>query len=113
MKKLEFETVWNDLLEVLEPGMVVYTLVRIYGNRIERIDDDGIWVITRRSSPGSSLVPKAMFKKAIEYLVEHGELSHAILTEKLRIMRSAFILAALSHLEYVEQEPDKPRIYVK
>ena len=113
MKKLEFEKVWNDLIEVLEPGTVVYTLVRMYGNRIDRIDDEGIWVMTRKSSPGSSLVPKSMFKKAIEYLVEHGELIHAILTEELRIMRSAFILAALSLLNYVEQEPDKARIYLK
>jgi len=113
MKKLDFENVWNDLIEVLEPGTVVYTLVRMYGNRIDRIDDEGIWVMTRKSSPGSSLVPKSMFKKAIEYLVEHGELSHAILTEELRIMRSAFILAALSLLNYVEQEPDTARIYLK
>jgi hypothetical protein len=58
MKKLEFENVWNDLLEVLEPGMVVYTLVRTYGNKIDRIDDEGIRVMTRKSSPGSELVPK-------------------------------------------------------
>jgi hypothetical protein len=113
MKKLEFEKVWNDLLEVLEPGMIVYTLVRTYGNKIERIDDEGIWVMTRKSRPDSSLVPKSMFKEAIEYLMQHGELSHAILTEDLRIVRSAFILAALCKLSYVEQEPDKARIYLK
>ncbi len=73
MKKLEFKKVWNDLLEVLEPGMVIYTLVRTYGNRIERIDDEGIWVITKKSTPSSVLVPKLMFEKAIEYLAEHGE----------------------------------------
>jgi hypothetical protein len=93
--------------------MIVYTLVRTYGNKIDRIDDEGIWVMTRKSSPGCSLVPKSMFKKAIEYLVEHGDLSHEILTEDLRIMRSAFILASLSLLNYVEQEPDKARICLK
>jgi hypothetical protein len=36
-----------------------------------------------------------------------------ILTEDLRIMRSAFILAALSNLDYVAQEPDKASIYLK
>ena len=68
MKDLSVGKVWNDLLGVLEEGKVIYTLARRQPNEITDIDEEGIWVMMERSSPGSELVPKWMFELAINYL---------------------------------------------
>jgi hypothetical protein len=52
-----------------------------------------------------------MFVDAVNYLIEHGKLSHFILTKDLKIMRSAFILAALSKLLFIKYDP--PNIFLK
>jgi len=54
-----------------------------------------------------------MFEKAVEYLIEYRELSHSILTKKLRVMRSAFVMAALSQLSYIGHDPTSSLIYMK
>jgi len=111
MKKLKIEDIWNDLCDVFENETIIYSLVQKQPNRIVSFSNEGVEVMTHKSSPGSSLVPKEMFVKAVDYLIEYGKLSHSILTEDLRVMRSAFILAALSKLSYVEYE--RPYIFLK
>ena len=110
---LSFEEVWKDLVEVLSGETVIYTLGRKCRNEIDKIDSDGIWVITEKSAPKSELVPKWMFEKALMYLGEHGEVTHDILTGKLRVMRSAFVMAALSKLKYMGHETRKGRVFLK
>jgi len=112
MTKLKFEKVWNDLGDILEEGAVIHTLARRQPNKVVSFSDEGIEVITKRSSPESRFVPKWMFEKAVEYLIEYEELSHSILTQKLRVMRSAFVMAALSQLNYIGHDPNSSRIYM-
>ncbi len=111
MEKMQFEDIWKDLCNVFENETVIYTLARKQPTRIVSFSDEGVEVMTHKSSPGSSLVPKEMFAKAVNYLIEYSKLSHSILTEDLRVMRSAFILAALSKLSYIEY--DRPYIFLK
>ena len=113
MKDLSVEKVWNELLGVLEEGEVIYTLARRRPNEITDIDDDGIRVLTERSSPNSELVPKWMFETAIQYLVEYKSLSNATLLKTLNVKRSSFVMAALSKLDYVDYETRPLRIFLK
>ncbi len=111
MEKIKLEDIWKDLCDVFENETVIYTLVRKQPNRIVSFSNEGVEVMTHKSSPGSSLVPKEMFVKAVDHLIEYRKLSHSILTDDLRVMRSAFILAALSKLSYTEY--DRPYIFLK
>jgi hypothetical protein len=113
MKNLTFEKVWKDLMDVLEEDPMIYTLARRHENKVTGIENEGIRVLTQRSTPGSELVPKWMFEMAVDYLIEHGEVNHKILTEELRVMRSAFVMAALAKLDYIGHEKGKARIYLK
>jgi len=113
MKELTFGKVWNDVMEALIQDPMVYTLARKKPNKAMAIEDDGIEVLTQRSSPGSRLVPKWMFEKAVDHLIAHGELTHTILTEELRVMRSAFVMAALAKLDYIGHEKGRARIFLK
>jgi hypothetical protein len=105
MKNLTFEKVWNDLIDVLGQDPMAYTLARAKSNKVTAVKDDGIEVLTEKSSPGSQLVPKWMFESAIKYLIQRGEVTHKILTGELRIMRSAFLMAALAKLDYIASGP--------
>ena len=69
--------------------------------------------MTQRSSPASQLLPKWMFEKTIDYLIEHDEVIPKILTDELRVMRSAFVMAPLAKLEYIRHEQRKARISLR
>lgn len=112
MKKLSFQEVWNDLIDVLDREKVIYTLAIRRYNKITGIDNDGIFVMTEKSSPNSEPVPKGMFEKAITYLIEHGSLSNDTLLNELNVMRSSFVMAALSRLEYIGYETNPLRIFL-
>ena len=56
MKKLNFKKIWNDLGDILEDGIVIHTLSRKQPNKVVSFSDEGIEVITKRSSPESQLV---------------------------------------------------------
>ena len=113
MKKLSFEKIWNDLGEVLTEGSVIFTLSRNQANHITRFTEEGIEVLTRRSSPKSRLVPRWMLERAIEYLLEHGNLSNHTLLNELNVKRSSFVMAALSQLDYIEYLTQPMRIFLK
>jgi hypothetical protein len=113
MKGLTFEKLWKDLVGVLRKDPMAYTLGREKINEVKGIEDEGIHVLTQKSSPGSELVPKWMFEKAVDYLIEHGEVNHKILTKELRVMRSAFVMTALAKLDYIGHEKGKARIFLK
>jgi hypothetical protein len=113
MKNLNFEKVWNDLIDVLEKHPIIHTLVRRKPNRVTSIDEDGIWVITERSTPDSHLVPKWMFREAIVHLMKHSELSNLTLLNTLNVKRSSFVLAALSKLDYIDYKTDPLRVILK
>ena len=57
MKNLNFEKIWNDLLEVFDEEKVLHTLERSCPNEITEVDNDEIWVMTKKSSPNSEQVP--------------------------------------------------------
>ena len=113
MKKLSFEKVWNDLGDILEDGTVIHTLSRNQPNKVVSFTDEGIEVITKRSSPESQLVPKWMFEKAVNHLIAHGSLSNNTLLNELNVKRSSFVMAALSRLEYIGYETNPIRIFLK
>ena len=113
MKKLSFKKIWNDLIEIFDEGEVIYTLARKCPNEITSVDNDGIWVMTEKSSPNSELVPKWMFEKAIIYLIEYGNMSNDTLLNQFNVKRSSFVMAALSRLEYIDYETNPLRIYLK
>ena len=113
MKKLSFEKIWNDLIDILDEGKVIHTLSRNCPNEITAFDNDAIGVRTRKSSPNSEVVPKWMFERATEYLLEHGNLTNKILLDELNVKRSSFVMAALSRLDYVESELKPLRIFLK
>jgi len=113
MKKLSFEKIWNDLGEVLTEGSVIFTLSRNQANHITRFTEEGIEVLTRRSSPKSRLVPRWMLERAIEYLLEHGNLSNHTLLNELNVKRSSFVMAALSQLDYIEYLTQPMRISLR
>jgi len=113
MKNLSFEKIWNDLLDILNEGEVIQTLSRNCPNEITAVDSDGIWVMTKKSSPKSEQIPKWMFETAITYLIEHGSLTNIILLNELNVKRSSFVLAALSQLDYVGFESDPLKIFLK
>ena len=113
MKNLTFEKVWNDLIDVLGQEPMAYTLARGKTNKVTVVKDDGIEVLTEKSSPGSQLVPKWMFESAIKYLIQRGEVTHKILTGELHVMRSAFVMAALAKLDYIGHEKGRARIFLK
>ena len=91
----------------------IYTLARRNTNEITDIDDDGVWVMTSRSSPNSHLVPNWMLEIAIEYLLDNKSLSNNTLLNTLGVKRSSFVMAALSSLEYVDYETNPLRIFLK
>ena len=113
MKKLSFEKTWNDLVDILDDGKVIHTLSRNCPNEITAVDYNGIWVMTRKSSPKSKQVPKWMFKRAIEHLLEHRNLSNDTLLNELNVKRSSFVMAALSRLNYIGYEINPLRIFLK
>jgi len=53
MKKLSFEKIWNDLVDIFDEDKIILTLARSCPNEITAVDNDGIWVMTRKSSPKS------------------------------------------------------------
>ena len=112
MKKISFEKIWNDLGEVLDEEKTIHTLAKNCPNEIIDIDNDGIWVMTEKSSPNSEQVPRWMFKRAIEYLIEHGSLSNSTLVKSLNVKRSSFVMAALSRLDYIGYEINPLRIFL-
>ena len=112
MKELSFQKVWHDLINVLNRERIIYTLARRRTNKITDIDNEGIWVMTEKSSPNSELVPKCMFETAITHLIEHNTLSNTTLLDELRVMRSSFVMAALSRLDYVRHETNPLRIFL-
>ena len=113
MKKLSFEKIWNDLGEVLTEDSVIFTLSRNKPNHITRFTEEGIEVLTRRSSPKSRLVSRWMLERAIEYLLGHGNLSNHTLLNELNVKRSSFVMAALSQLDYIEYLTQPMRIFLK
>ena len=112
MTKISFKKVWNDLINVLDQEKVINTLARRRTNEITDIDNEGIWVMTERSSPNSVLVPKWMFETAITHLIEHSNLSNNTLLHELNVKRSSFVMAALSKLEYIGYETNPLRIFL-
>lgn len=112
MKNITFEKVWNDLSEVLTEGTVIFTLSMNHPNKIVYFSEEGIGVITKRSSPNSKLVPKWMFEIAINYLLEHGSLENKTLLNKLKVKRSSFVLAALSQLNYIDHQTGPLKICI-
>jgi hypothetical protein len=113
MKKLTFAKIWNDLFDILNEREVIHTLSRNRPNEITKVDNDGFWVMTKKSSPKSEHVPKWMFETAITHLIEHGSLTNIILLNELNVKRSSFVLAALSQLDYVGFESDPLKIFLK
>ncbi|NVM21362.1 MAG: hypothetical protein HWN68_06240 [Desulfobacterales bacterium] len=107
-----FDEVWNDLSDTMEKQAVVYTLSDNKPNRVVSIGDAGLEVITERSFPESRPVPKSMFKKAWNYLIHHGQPSQTTLLKYLKVMRSAFVIAALSRLQYVHYDTDPVVIHL-
>ena len=113
MKNLSFAKIWNDLVDIFDEKKVIHTLSRNCPNEITSFDNDGIWVMTKKSSPKSEHVPKWMFETAITYLIEHGSLTNNNLLNELNVKRSSFVLAALSQLDYVDFESDPLKIFLK
>lgn len=113
MKKINCEKVWKDLEHVLEKEPTIHTLDRKRPNKITSFSDEGIEVITQKSAPGSSLVPKWMFEEAVNYLSIHGSLSNFILLNELNVKRSSFVLAALSKLDYIGYSTKPLKIFLK
>ena len=112
MKELSFQKVWHDLINVLDREKVIYTLARRRSNRITDIGNEGIWVMTEKSSPNSELVPKWMFETAITHLFERNALLNTALLDELHVMRSSFVMAALSRLDYVRHETNPLQIFL-
>jgi hypothetical protein len=113
MQKLTFDRVWNDLGELLTEGITILTLSRNQPNQITDFSEEGIEVMTKRSSPNRRLVPKWMFEEAVNYLIENGSLTNNTLLNELIVKRSSFVLAALSQLDYVGFESDPMKIFLK
>lgn len=113
MNTLTFEKVWDDLLDTLEVGEVIYTLARKNPNEITSINIAGIEVMTNKSSPKSELVPKWMFEIAVSHLIENRYLLNTKLQNDLNVKRSSFVMAALSKLDYIDYEIDPPKIILK
>ena len=113
MQKLNFDRVWNDLGEFLTEGTTILTLFRNQPNHITDFSEEGIEVMTKRSSPNSRLVPKWMFEEAVNYLIENGSLTNNTLLNELNVKRSSFVLAALSQLDYIEYLTKPMRILLK
>jgi len=113
MKILTLEKIWRDLNEVLHEGDIIHTLAENKSNEIDKITSEGFWVITDRSNPESKLVPKWMFEKAINHLIEQGELSNRKLLNDLNVKRSSYVLASLAKLSYIDFDPKPLRIFLR
>jgi len=113
MKEITFEDVWLDLKEILKSQNVIYTLSKKKLNEVTSVSEDGVEVRTQRSAPDSELVPKSMFREAIDYLISYGDLRYSVLTNELRIMRSSFVMAALAHLPYISYEIKPLKIFLR
>ena len=112
MRKLEFERIWQDLKNALGNKPTIYTLVRSRPNKVTSFSDDGIEVMTHRSSPNSHLVPRWMFETAVNYLLRHGSLLNSTLLNELNVKRSTFVMAALSELPYITHTKSPLRIFL-
>ena len=112
MKDVKFEEAWQDLRGILEKEPMVYTLAQKRPNVVISVSEEAIEVRTQRSSPQSHPVPKWMFERAFDYLVIHGSLLNQTLLNELNVKRSAFVMAALSKLPYINHTKDPLKIFL-
>lgn len=96
----------RDLLRrSLSSGDVVPTISRSEPNTIGEIRDDGVKVLTTRSSPSFSLVPAWMLNAAWRILKEQG----TVTSDDIRgVRRSSAVFAMLARLPGVEVRSSTP-----
>jgi len=60
--------------------------------------------MTEKRSPNSERVPKYIFERAVNYLLEQRILSNRTLLDELNVERSSFVMAVLSSLSILDMK---------
>lgn len=114
MSAAEFDDeLYDQVSEVIGPGMVILTLSGKKLNRIIAVDRDGVLVETERSlsrGTGPQRVPAWMIGAAWERLCDKGELSQQELLNELNVKRSAFVCALVAKFPQVRIRSTRPTV---
>jgi len=110
---MDFEEVWQDIIDNLNVGEEVYTLTQRVRNRITDVGRDSITVMSERTKKERKLL-KRDFKPFVDYLLNRGSLDFMHdLPESDWIGRGAIIIAILTKLDYVDYETRPRRLFLR
>lgn len=100
---MEFEKVWEDIINKVRDNNVIYTLRYNKQNTIEEIKENGLMVATTGTP---KLVKKEWIEAVWNTLNEKREITADDIPGTARY-RSSFIMALLAQLDYIkfEKEP--------
>lgn len=107
----DFEIFYNDLLCELSKRSSINTMTKNKVNRI-RIEDRKIFVETEKSEPNFKEIPLKFIKITYAELLKNNEVTQTYLSKTLSVKRSAFLLPALSLLEYITYDRSENSIKI-
>ena len=110
---MDFEEVWQDIIDNLNVGEEVYTLTQRVRNRITDVGRDSITVMSERTKKERKLL-KRDFKPFVDYLLNRGSLDfmHDLPESDWR-HKGAIIIAILAKLDYVDYETRPRRLFLR
>ena len=110
---MDFEEVWQDIIDNLNVGEEVYTLTQRVRNRVTYVGRDSITVMSERTGKERKL-KKRDFKPFVEHLLNRRSLDFMQdLSESVWRHKGAIIIAILAKLDYVDYETRPRRLFLR
>ncbi len=108
-RKLDFEDVWKDILEVarIKKDTGIQTLTRKILNKIVSVREDAIYVMSEATGNIRKL-SKSDFKECWNALIKNGKLS----IPPVHVWNERIIMAFLAHLPYIEYSLNPQTLYL-
>lgn len=108
---MDFEEIWQDIINNFHEGEVVYTLSQKVPNKILYVGSDSLKVKSEKTGKVRK-IKKEDFKPFVDSLLRNRSLDFMHdLSEKDWIFKGAIIIVILAKLDYIDYETRPRRLF--
>jgi len=107
-----FDEFWSNVQDLAQSNREIKHLKQPQTSIIVDVDSSQI-VVGNKNKPGGKPYPKAVFLVTWKALQEKESVSGSMLSQDYRLTNPTFILALLSHLDYIEYLESENAIKLK
>lgn len=109
---MDFEEIWQDIINNLHEGKLIYTLSQRVQNKVTYVGRDYIKVVSEKTGKERKF-KKEDFKPFVDCLINRGTLDFVHdLPERDWIGRGAIIIAILTKLDYISYDVEPRRLFL-